>query len=120
MFALLGYELTNSRRLVDRFEKIALFSLDSKPKHAARQDRATGQWLSKLGDKYDISNEVLEDVEGEEYGSVDSTYRRPIDHGLNLEIELQCVVHSCKFSEAVQLGSIPDSVRSPILAPKTA
>lgn len=67
-FSTLGYELTADQTLEPGIEKIAIYALNSEPKHAARQLRS-GLWSSKLGDWEDISHD-LADIQGAEYGHV--------------------------------------------------
>jgi hypothetical protein len=67
-FATLGYQVCAQENVEPGFEKIALFALNGKPKHAARQLN-DGTWTSKLGPMEDITHE-LHDLTGLAYGSV--------------------------------------------------
>lgn len=60
-------------------EKIALFSAQSIPTHAARQ-LFTGWWTSKLGPDVDIEHTTPESVGGGIYGSPVVYLSRPIAH----------------------------------------
>lgn len=63
----LGYEVCPSADLEEGFEKVAIYALNTEPKHSARQ-LPDGQWTSKLGGSYDIKHATLESVEGNAYG----------------------------------------------------
>jgi hypothetical protein len=67
-FESLGYELTGDSDLLNEFEKIAIFSKNGTPTHAARQ-LEDGTWSSKLGQSEDVSH-GLSGIEGDHYGSV--------------------------------------------------
>jgi hypothetical protein len=75
-FATLGYVVCNDDLVEAGFEKIALFALSGRPKHAARQ-LPSGRWTSKLGPMEDIEHE-LHDITGMVYGSVVLLMKRPI------------------------------------------
>ncbi len=73
----LGYEPCNSRELEPGFEKIAIYTYNGEPQHAARQ-QIDGMWKSKLGDWEDIKHE-LEGLENPNfYGVVEQVLKRPI------------------------------------------
>lgn len=71
----LGYEVCDSALLETGFEKIAIYVLDGKPKHAARQ-LSNGKWTSKLGQYEDIEHNALEGLEGSTYGHVACVMKR--------------------------------------------
>lgn len=74
-FQSIGYLCCNSGELEPSFEKIAIYMLDEKPTHAARQF-ADGRWTSKLGKSIDISH-TLSGLEGPVYGRVAAIMSRP-------------------------------------------
>lgn len=76
-FASLGYERCADGRQERGVEKIALYALNGKPKHAARQ-LPDGSWTSKLGEALDISHS-LRGLEGPLYGQVVGYMRRSSD-----------------------------------------
>jgi hypothetical protein len=78
-FRSLGYRECESDQHEEGFERIALFALDGRPKHAARQ-LPNGRWTSKLGCLEDIEH-GLEDLMGALYGSVSLVMKRPIAIG---------------------------------------
>ena len=57
-------------------EKVAIYTLNGLPKHAARQ-LPSGAWSSKLGNHIDIEHS-LEGLAGDLYGSVAHILSRPI------------------------------------------
>lgn len=75
-FATLGYVVCDDDRLEAGWEKVALFAVVSKPKHAARQ-LPSGRWTSKLGPREDIEH-ALHDLTGMVYGSVVLVMKRPV------------------------------------------
>ncbi|HEV3261175.1 MAG TPA: hypothetical protein VG013_30260 [Gemmataceae bacterium] len=75
-FATLGYVVCNHGQLEGGYEKIALFALAGKPKHAARQ-LPSGRWTSKLGAMEDIEH-ALHDLTGMVSGSVVLVMKRPV------------------------------------------
>jgi len=60
VFALFGYEPSNSEIYEAGFEKIAIYVRNGEPQHAARQ-LANGRWTSKLGAGIDIIHDKLGD-----------------------------------------------------------
>lgn len=66
-FASLGYEVCNGLDIEHGFEKVALYALNGKPTHMARQLN-NGTWASKLGKSYDIEHMTPNTVEGTLYG----------------------------------------------------
>ncbi len=75
-FALLGYFQCFSHQQEDGYQKIAIYCLDGKPQHAARQI-PTGLWSSKLGKFVDIEHS-LRGLEGLLYGAAAIFLKRPI------------------------------------------
>lgn len=65
-FATKGFRPCNGCEYEPGFEKIALYMLDGKPKHAARL-LSEGKWTSKLGTAYDITH-TLNCLNGDVYG----------------------------------------------------
>ena len=62
-------------------EKIAIYFLDGRPQHAARQ-LDTGMWTSKLGNLGDVSH-TLHGLEDGQYGKVVKMMQRPrVDESL--------------------------------------
>lgn len=66
-FATLGYLQCDNEEVEAGYEKIALYTLDGVPTHAARQ-LPSGHWTSKLGDFQDIEHRNLNCLEGPCYG----------------------------------------------------
>ena len=60
-FQTLGYEPCADGTAEPGFEKIAIFTLNGKPTHAARQ-LPSGRWTSKLGKWVDIEHATAESV----------------------------------------------------------
>lgn len=73
-FATIGYEACPSPELESGFEKIAIYCVDERPQHAARQ-LPNGMWTSKLGSDVDIEHTV-EGLAGGIYGNVTRYMRR--------------------------------------------
>jgi hypothetical protein len=73
-FATLGYEVCDDGGFENGFEKVAIFTKDGIPTHAARQIDATN-WTSKLGFSYDISH-FLDAVGGGPYGAAAKFMKR--------------------------------------------
>lgn len=67
-FSTKGYYQCDDGSLEKGFEKIALYALNEKPTHAARQ-LSDGNWTSKLGRNHDISHPI-DALDGPAYGSV--------------------------------------------------
>ncbi len=72
----LGFIRSNNDALEPGFEKVALYALEGKPKHAARQLN-NGVWTSKLGGSVDIEH-TLEGLVGPLYGVVVQLLKRSI------------------------------------------
>lgn len=79
-FASLGYEPCVDGEVEAGYEKIALYATHGVPKHATRQDPATGHWMSKLGDHVDISHQRVDSLEGGLYGDVCRYMKRRLKH----------------------------------------
>ena len=67
-FATLAYTECDHADPEPDCEKIAIYAIGNRPKHAARQ-LTNGTWISKLGKGVDIEHQ-LEALEGEVYGNV--------------------------------------------------
>ena len=67
-FSTKGYMPCDDGSLENGFEKIALYTLDGAPTHAAKQ-LPEGTWSSKLGEVHDISH-TIDALNGPKYGSV--------------------------------------------------
>jgi hypothetical protein len=67
-FQVLGYVACDDGGLEPGHEKVALYVLDGKPTHAARQ-LPDGAWTSKLGQQIDIAHTVWA-LEGPAYGQI--------------------------------------------------
>ena len=76
---MLGYLACDHEQSEAGYEKIALFSLASVPKHAARQ-LPNGRWTSKIGRMEDIEHS-LDDLTGMVYGSVVLVMKRLLPVG---------------------------------------
>ena len=72
----LGFERCDDAELEVGFEKIALYAMDERPTHVARQ-LPSGRWSSKLGAQEDIEHE-RDALDGPVYGSVVAVLRRPL------------------------------------------
>jgi len=77
LFESLGYEICADGSLEAAYEKIAIYALEQKPTHAARQ-LDSGFWTSKLGVEEDIVHEKPELLDGPCYGGVVRFMRRPV------------------------------------------
>ena len=62
-----GFEVCNDGSLEVGTEKIVIYELQGKPKHAARQ-LANGNWTSKMGDFEDVEHLELSCLGGPFYG----------------------------------------------------
>lgn len=67
-FSTKGFFPCEDGSLEQGFEKIALYAINEKPTHAARQ-LPEGNWTSKLGKIQDVSH-TIDALNGPEYGSV--------------------------------------------------
>ena len=77
VFASLGYEICDGADREAGYEKIAIYALEGRWEHAARQ-LENGQWTSKLGPMEDITHPSPRDVAGDMYGEVYCIMRRPL------------------------------------------
>ena len=68
-FGTLGYSPCETGELEVGHEKVALYALDGRPTHAARQ-LPDGKWTSKLGPGPVITHTTPRGVEGPVYGTV--------------------------------------------------
>ncbi len=73
-FSLLGYTRCEGSQQEAAFEKIALYLVDGRPTHMARQLKS-GRWTSKLGSSIDMEHGLM-DLAGNEYGSIVVIMRR--------------------------------------------
>ena len=80
-FRSIGYRECSNGALVAGYEKVALFAKRGEFLHAARQEPATGMWLSKLGQYHDIAHRNVVDVGGESYGEPVCFMRRRLSRG---------------------------------------
>jgi len=74
-YGTLGYVACNNSDPEPGYEKVALYALNGRPKHAARQ-LENGKWTSKLGEWIDIEHNTLKALEGPHYGYVCSALKR--------------------------------------------
>jgi len=75
VFEGIGYSLCSNAAYEQGFEKVAIFTKDGVPSHAARQI-GPSKWTSKLGKFADISHKLLA-IEGDEYGRKTVILKRP-------------------------------------------
>ncbi len=75
-FATLGFVECRDQDYHPGFEKIAIFAIAGRPKHAARQV-GSGLWTSKLGSAVDIEH-LLSDLEGALHGTIAKIMERPL------------------------------------------
>ena len=75
VFTNFGFILCLSEKFETGFEKVALFTKDGNPTHAARQ-LPSGRWTSKLGFREDIEHE-WHALSGDVCGNVALILRRP-------------------------------------------
>ena len=69
LFASIRYCRCDNQLFEPGYEKVAIYILDGKPTHAARQ-LPTGKWTSKLGLNIDIEHDSPEAINGPKYGNV--------------------------------------------------
>lgn len=67
IFEVHGYGQCETADAVIGYEKIAIYSVDGRITHAARQLRS-GRWASKLGTEQDIEHERTEHINNKDYG----------------------------------------------------
>ncbi len=70
-----GYAKCEDGELEPGYEKVAIYTLHGRFKHAARQLR-TGRWASKIGDFHDIEHVRAEHLNSTSYGKVSVYMRR--------------------------------------------
>lgn len=75
-YATVGFVECDNHQLEPGFEKIALYALNGRPTHAARQ-LDNGKWTSKLGQMEDIEH-TLEGLGSGSYGEVVQILKRPL------------------------------------------
>jgi hypothetical protein len=75
-FVVDGWVETQNCTFEPGFIKVALFTKNGTPTHAARLMR-NGLWTSKLGRDIDLSHKLRE-LEGPMYGTIYKLYRKPI------------------------------------------
>lgn len=75
-FVSLRYQQCENGELEAGFEKVAIYAVEGKPTHAARQ-LGDGRWTSKLGKDIDITH-TLRGLEGPVYGHVASYLKRSL------------------------------------------
>lgn len=73
-FAAVGFTECDNNQVETGFEKIALYALNNRPTHAARQLN-NGLWTSKLGQLEDIEH-ALDGLTGDKYGVVVKLLKR--------------------------------------------
>ncbi|MEQ9491270.1 MAG: hypothetical protein RIM72_19995 [Alphaproteobacteria bacterium] len=74
-FETIGYKECNNGDLEIDNEKIAIYSKNGKPTHAAKQV-ASGKWSSKLGNYFDIEH-IETALDGPQYGKIALFMSRP-------------------------------------------
>ena len=72
-----GFEVCVNDDLESGYEKIAIYAMDGRWSHAARQ-LPNGRWASKLGIYEDIEHPTTEGLCGDLYGDVHCTMRRQL------------------------------------------
>lgn len=77
-FQTLNYEPCETSEIETGFQKIAIYVLNNKPTHVARQ-LSNGKWTSKLGSNEDIEYNNLAGLEGDKYGQVACVMKRKCD-----------------------------------------
>lgn len=76
-FSTKGFSPCSDGSLETGFEKIALYAINEKPTHAARQ-LSDGSWASKLGQNHDICH-AIDALDGPQYGSVTLFLKRAFE-----------------------------------------
>ena len=79
LYRSLGYESCDDGALENGFEKVAIYALDNKVKHAARQ-LPNGNWVSKIGQNIDVEHDTVATLEGPFYGTAVRYLKRPIQN----------------------------------------
>ena len=75
VYEAIGYTVCREHEMEPGFEKVAIYSVDNKWKHAARQ-LLNGRWTSKIGRQEDIEHESPASLCGAAYGQVSCYMRR--------------------------------------------
>lgn len=84
-FEMIGYVTCSSEEYKDGYEKVAIFTKNGIPTHAAKQ-LTNGEWSSKLGQDIDISHNLSEVVSfaiaygNTDYGELSVILKRKIDN----------------------------------------
>jgi len=76
-YGTIGYQICEHGNLESGYEKIAIYTLNGIPTHAAKQ-LPDGRWKSKLGAWEDIEHETLRAVEEYIYGEATLYLKRKI------------------------------------------
>jgi hypothetical protein len=76
-FATLSYEVCQDSAWEQGYEKVAFYTKDAAPKHAAKQ-RSDGRWTGKLGGLQDVIHDSLDSLAGDLYGQATTFLRRPV------------------------------------------
>jgi hypothetical protein len=77
LFESIGYSICDNEELEVGFLKVAIFTSNNLPTHAARQ-LLNGLWTSKLGPSVDISH-TIKGLNGGFYGDAEIYLKRPVD-----------------------------------------
>jgi hypothetical protein len=77
LFKSIGYELCENSALEHGCQKIALYTRNDTPTHAARQ-LPDGKWTSKLGPNIDIKHDTPDCLNGPAYGKSTVLMKREI------------------------------------------
>ena len=77
MFGTLGYAPCNNQDFEEGFKKIAIYSRQGVPTHAARQ-LPNKKWTSKIGKNIDIEHTTPQGLEGPFYGDVAAIMKKPV------------------------------------------
>jgi len=73
-FEAIGFAVCDEAEHESGFEKVAIFVIDERPTHVARQ-LPSGIWTSKLGQQVDIEH-LLDSLNGSRYGRTAQVLRR--------------------------------------------
>ncbi len=76
LYRSIGYEITDNEQYEEGFLKVAIYTKNGIPQHAARQINAH-YWTSKLGKEFDISHTIFSMSDGA-YGNVTVFMKRAI------------------------------------------
>jgi hypothetical protein len=74
----IGYECCDNGDIEPGFQKIAIYTYNGEPQHAAIQTE-NGMWKSKLGDWEDIQHELKGLENPNYYGVVQQILKRPVN-----------------------------------------